>query len=191
VSLAIRLVTFVLCLLPSVYLVYALGSGAAGPDPAEFIMHTTGEWATRCLLLCLLISPVRKWTGWTSIAKLRRLLGLYAFYYASIHLAAFAHFYVGWILPIALEEIRERPYISLGFTAWLLMLPLTLTSSRAMQRKLRKNWQRLHRLVYPVAVLVCCHVLWQVRSDVGEALIYILLFGAMLIWRYVRFRRQV
>lgn len=187
---AIRGTVFVLCLLPFVYIVYVLSGPAAGPDPAEFIMHITGEWGARCLLLSLLISPLRKWTGWGALLKLRRMLGLYAFFYACIHLACFAHFYVGWTLPIVIEELLERPYIALGFLAWLLMLPLALTSNRSMQRRLRKNWQRLHRLVYLVAVLVFCHILWQARSDLGEALLYFVLFGWMLVWRYFRYRES-
>lgn len=187
----IRGVAFLLCLTPFASLVYALGSNLAGPDPAEFIMHSTGEWAARFLLLCLLVSPLRQWTGWAVFLKLRRMLGLYAFFYGCVHLATFVHFYTGWALVILVEELQERPYITLGFAAWLLMLPLALTSSRAMQRKLRKNWQRLHRLVYPAAVLVCCHILWQARSDIGEALMYVSLFGWMLFWRYLRYRRSV
>ena len=188
---AVRWAAFTLCLLPFIHLFYALVSGFAGPDPAEYIMHSTGEWAARCLLLCLLVSPLRQWTGWAVLIKLRRMLGLYAFFYGSVHLAAFAHLYVGWTLSFLLEELLERPYIALGFTAWFLMLPLALTSNRAMQQKLRKNWLRLHRFVYPAAILVCCHILWQARSDVGESLLYMSLFGWMLIWRYFRYRRRV
>ena len=187
---ALQCAVFILCLLPFLYLVYALYSGASGPDPAEFIMHFAGEWAARCLLLCLLVSPLRQWAGWPALIKLRRMLGLYAFFYGCVHLATFAHFYAGWTLSILAEELLERPYITLGFAAWLLMLPLAITSNRAMQRILRKNWQRLHQFVYPAAVFVCCHILWQARSDVGEALIYILLFGWMLIWRFFRYRRS-
>jgi len=186
----IKGVVFVLCLLPFAHLAYAVVNATVGPDPAEYIMHSTGEWAARCLLLCLLVSPMRKWVGWASIMKLRRMFGLYAFFYACVHFVSFAHFYVGWSLAVVIEELLERPYITLGFLSWLLMLPLALTSNRAMQRKLRKNWLRLHRFVYPAAVLVCCHILWQARSDVGEALLYIALFGWLLIWRYFRYRRS-
>ena len=186
----IRIGVFLLCLTPFGYLVYVLGSGGGGPDPAETIMHITGEWGARCLLLSLLISPLRKWTGWPIVFKLRRMLGLYAFFYATVHLTSFAHFYVGWTLPILLEELLERPYITFGFAAWLAMLPLALTSNKAMQRRLRKNWQRLHRLVYPVAAFVCVHIIWQVRSDVGEALLYFVLFSWMLIWRFLRYRQR-
>ncbi|MCL4104308.1 UNVERIFIED_CONTAM: hypothetical protein GTU68_047270 [Idotea baltica] len=153
-------------------------------------MHITGEWGARCLLLSLLVSPLRKWTGWSTVLKLRRMLGLFAFFYATVHLTSFAHFYVGWTVSILVEELLERPYITLGFAAWLLMLPLAVTSTRGMQRRLRKNWQRLHRLVYPVAVFVCAHIIWQVRSDAGEALLYLVLFFGLLLWRYFRFRQR-
>ena len=185
-----RATVFVLCLLPFAYLAYATVNGLAGPDPAEAIMHSTGEWAARFLLLSLLISPLRQWGGWSALIKLRRMLGLYSFFYGCVHLTTFAHFYVGWTPSSLVEELLERPYITLGFSAWLMMLPLALTSTRFMQRKLRKNWQRLHRLIYPSAIAVCLHILWQARSDVGEPLIYIILFGWMLIWRYFRHRRR-
>lgn len=185
-----RATVFVLCLLPFAYLVYATLNGLTGPDPAETIMHATGEWAARFLLLSLLISPLRQWGGWPALLKLRRMLGLYSFFYGCVHLTTFAHFYLGWSPSSLVEELLERPYITLGFSAWLMLLPLALTSTRFMQRKLRRNWQRLHRLVYPAAIAVCLHILWQARSDVGEALIYITLFGWMLAWRYLRYQRR-
>jgi sulfoxide reductase heme-binding subunit YedZ len=178
---------FVLCLLPFAWLVYGAASNGLGPDPAESIMHITGEWALRLLLLTLLVSPLRRWPGWTVVLKLRRMLGLYAFFYACIHLLSFSHFYIGWTAAALIEELAERPYITVGFAAWLLLLPLAVTSTRTMQRRLRRNWQRLHRLVYAVAVLACCHILWQARSDIGEALVYILLFAVLLAWRVKRF----
>ena len=115
--------------------------------------------------------------------------GPVCFFYGCVHLATFAHFYIGWTLAALVEELAERSYITMGFAAWLLMLPLALTSTRAIQRRLRKNWQRLHRFIYPAAILVCLHILWQARSDIGDALVYIALFGWMLVWRYFRHRR--
>lgn len=183
----VRAGIFVLCLLPFAWLFYSAASGGLGPDPAESIMHITGEWSLRLLLLTLLVAPLRQWSGWPLLLKLRRMLGLYAFFYACVHLASFCHFYVGWTLSILGEELVERPYITVGFAAWLLMLPLALTSTRAMQRRLRRNWLRLHRLVYPAAVLACCHLLWQARSDIGEALVYAALTALLLGWRVRRF----
>jgi sulfoxide reductase heme-binding subunit YedZ len=114
------------------------------------------------------------------------MLGLYAFFYACVHFLTFLQFYIGWIPGSLVEELAERPYITLGFAAWVLMLLLAATSTRGMQRRLRANWQRLHRLVYPAAVLGCLHLLWQARSDIGEALIYLIIFAALLVWRVRR-----
>ena len=180
---------FLLCLLPCAWVVYAAATGGLGPDPAEVVMHVTGEWCLRMLVLTLLISPLRTWTGWPVVQKLRRMLGLFAFFYGSVHFMSFGQFYVGWTPAVLLEELVERPYITVGFAAWLLLLPLAVTSTRGMQRRLRQNWRRLHRLVYPAAVLGCLHLLWQVRSDFGGALLYIVIFAALFTWR-VR-RRQV
>jgi sulfoxide reductase heme-binding subunit YedZ len=184
-----RIGVFVLCSLPFVWILYAAIVGRLGPDPAEALMHFTGEWSLRLLALTLLVSPLRAWTGWSLLIKLRRMLGLYAFFYACVHFLSFLQFYIGWTPGVLIEELVERPYITLGFTAWLLFLPLALTSTRGLQRRLRGNWQRLHRLVYPAAVLACLHLLWQARSDLGEALVYLAVFAVLLGWR-VRRRSQ-
>ena len=181
---------FTLALLPFIWVSYAAATGGLGPDPAEALMHVTGEWSLRLLALTLLVSPLRAWTGWSLLLKLRRMLGLYAFFYGCIHLLSFLQFYVGWTPAGLLEELVERPYITMGFMAWLLMLPLAITSTRGMQRRLRRNWLRLHRLVYPAAILACLHLLWQARSDIGEALFYIGIFVVLLGWRLRRRRLQ-
>jgi len=186
----LRLGLFLLCLIPFAVVVYATLANTLGPDPAETIMHVTGEWAARMLLLTLLISPLRQWTGWAVLLKYRRMLGLYTFFYAVIHLVTFGHFYLGWSAELLLEELGERPYITVGFAALILMLPLGLTSTRSMQRRLGKQWQRLHRLVYGAAALVCVHMLWQIRSDAGEALLYSALFAGLLGWRLVRYLQK-
>jgi sulfoxide reductase heme-binding subunit YedZ len=180
---------FCLGLVPLWLLFYGAVSNQLGPDPAESLMHATGEWAMRLLILTLSISPLRLWTGKTELLRLRRMLGLYTFFYACLHLFLFLHFYLGWLPAVLWEELRERPYITVGFTAWLIMLPLALTSTAAMQRRLRRNWQRLHRGIYPVAVLVSLHMLWQARSDLGEALLYTTIFAALLCWRFIRYRK--
>ena len=181
-----RTAVFALCLLPFIRILHAAFVGSLGPDPAEALMLSTGEWSLRMLALCLLVSPLRAWTGWPIVMKLRRMLGLFAFFYACIHFASFLQFYIGWDAAALGEELSERPYIALGFIAWLSMLPLAVTSTRKMQRRLRRNWQRLHRLVYPAALLACSHLLWQARSDVGEALFYCVIFALLLGWRMQR-----
>ena len=185
---AIRTAVFILCLVPFAWLVYAAVANAFGPDPAEAVMHITGEWALRLLALTLLVSPLRNWTGWPPVMKLRRMLGLYAFFYGCLHLIAFLQFFSGWNASQLLEELAERPYITAGFAAWALMLPLAITSTRGMQRRLRRNWLRLHRLVYPAAVLACLHLAWQARSDIGEPLVYSIIIGGLLAWRWKRFQ---
>ena len=180
---ALKPTVFTLCLIPLGWLFYGASQGLLGPDPAEQIMHVTGEWSLRILILTLLVSPLRQFSGWGWPLRLRRMLGLFVFFYACVHLLTFAHFYIGWTPAILLEEVIERPYITVGALAWLLLIPLTATSTRRMQRLLRRNWRRLHLLVYPVALLACLHLTWQARSDIGEALIYTLIVVALLGWR--------
>lgn len=179
----VRVAAFVLCLMPFSWALYAATYGGLGPDPGEALMHLTGEWALRLLALTLLVSPLRSWTGTPWVIKLRRMLGLYAFFYASLHFGVFLQFYTGWAGQALAEELTERPYISAGFAAWLIMLPLALTSTRRMRRRLGGLWPKLHKQVYSVAVIACLHLLWQARSDIGEALAYILVFALLLGWR--------
>jgi sulfoxide reductase heme-binding subunit YedZ len=183
----VKIGIFTLCLSPLAWVIYAAGVGRLGPDPIEALMLFSGEWALRMLALTLLVSPLHKWTGWSLLMKVRRMLGLFAFFYGCVHFFVFLQFYLGWDIARLSEELAERPFITLGFSAWLLMLPLAATSTRGMQRRLRGNWQRLHRLVYPAAVLACLHLLWQARSDVGEALVYLAIFAGLLAWRAWRF----
>ena len=189
-QIAIRATVFLLCLAPFLVLAYQAVTAALGPDPADVIMHTTGEWSLRFLALTLLITPIRRYLRWPVLFKLRRMLGLYAFFYACVHLTSFGHFYVGWTPAILLEELIERPYITVGFLGWLLMLPLAVTSTRKIQRRMGRNWLRLHRLVYPAAILACLHLLWQTRSDIGEALAYITVFAVLLGWRFWQYRMR-
>lgn len=183
---AIRYGVFCLCIVPFVVLIYWVATDGLGPDPAEALMHITGEWSLRLLLLTLLVSPLRAWTGWSLLLKLRCMLGLYAFFYGCVHFLSFLQFFTGWAPGVLVEELVERPYITLGFAAWALMLPLALTSTRNMQRRLRANWVRLHRLVYPAVLLGCLHLLWQARSDIGEALVYLGVAAILLSWRLRR-----
>jgi len=182
----IKPTVFFACLAPFLWLVYGATYGGLGPDPAEVIMHVSGEWSLRILALTLLVTILRQVLAKSWPMRLRRMLGLYAFFYACLHLTSFAHFYVGWTASLLVEELVERPYITVGFLAWLLMLPLAITSTRGMQRRLGRRWVRLHQLVYPAAVLACVHLVWQVRSDAAEALVYSLIFALLLAWRVRR-----
>ncbi|QFU77750.1 sulfoxide reductase heme-binding subunit YedZ [Halioglobus maricola] len=180
---SLKLCVFVACLSPLLWLVYAAVQGDLGPDPAEVIIAVSGEWTLRLLGLTLLMSPLRQWLGRPWPIRIRRMLGLFTFFYACLHLLTFAHFFLGWSPAILWEELIERPYITVGFVGWLLMLPLAITSTRGWQRRLGRSWRRLHQLVYPAAVLGCIHLLWQVRSDATEAVVYCAIFALLLGWR--------
>jgi len=173
------------CLMPLLVLSIQLGTGQMGPDPAKRLMQGTGEWALRGLILVLLAAPLAK-RGWPMLFRFRRVLGLSLFVYVSLHLLLFAQVYVGWSLTLLAEELKERPYVLVGFSAWLAMLPLALTSTDRARRWLGRRWRQLHRLIYPATVLAWLHVFWLVRSDVGEALLYGVIFAALLLWRVRR-----
>ncbi len=183
---AIKPAVFLLCLLPFAMLFLGALQGELGPDPAEHIMHVTGEWGGRILILTLLITPLRQ--RWGVLIRLRRMLGLFVFFYACLHLLTYGHFFLGWELGRLAEELIERPYITVGFSAWLLMLPLAVTSTNAWQRRLRKRWQQLHTLIYPAALLFAVHVAWLSRSDFGQALFFGLCVAGLLGWRVWRVR---
>lgn len=163
-------------------LVKAVATNSLGPDPAEHLMHVTGEWVMRFLVLVLLATPLAR-NGWPRLARYRRMLGLYVWFYATLHLLVFAQVYIGWSGDQLIEELAERPYVLVGFLAWLTLVPLGVTSAHAIRKKMGRRWRQLHRLTYAVAALGWLHILWQSRSDVGEAVVYGVLFGVLLAYR--------
>ena len=179
---AIRGVFFVLCLLPFLALTNAVISGSLWPDPAEHLMHVTGEWVMRFLILVLAAKPLARW-GWPRLARYRRMLGLYAWFYATLHLLVFTQVYIGWSAEILVEELADRPYVLVGFLAWLILVPLGITSANRLRRKMGLYWKKLHRLTYLVAILGWLHVFWLSRSDLRDAVVYGLLIGLLLILR--------
>lgn len=156
---------------------------ALGADPVAEIEHELGTWALRLLLATLAITPLRQLTGQPAWLKFRRMLGLYAFAYASLHLAAYLGLDLGGYWAQVFEEIVKRPYITVGFAAWLLLLPLAVTSTRGWMRRLGRRWATLHRLVYLIAVLAVLHFWWIVKSDVREPLLYAATLALLLGWR--------
>jgi len=171
---------------------WQVGSGAdidaLGADPVAAIEHGLGLWALRLLLITLAVTPLRQLLGQPVLLRFRRLLGLHAFAYASLHFAAYLVLDLrGWWTQI-LMEIVERPYITVGFAAWLLLVPLALTSTRGWMRRLGRNWGRLHRLVYAVATLAVLHFWWVVKSDFREPLLYAAILAVLLGWRLARRR---
>lgn len=164
------------------------GSDALGADPVAEIEHRLGLWALRLLLLTLAITPLRQLTGWIVLVRFRRMLGLYTFAYASLHLAAYAVLDLRGDWPLLLEDIAKRPYITVGFLAWLLLVPLAITSTRGWMRRLGRRWAQLHRLVYAVAVLAVLHFWWLVKSDLREPALYAGIAVLLLGWRVLRLR---
>ena len=179
---AIRAVFFGLCLIPFLALALAVMSNSLGPDPAEHLMHETGEWGMRFMVLVLAATPLAR-LGWPRLARYRRMLGLFAWFYATLHLLIFAQVYIGWSAAALIEELAERPYVLVGFLAWLILVPLGVTSAHRIRRKMGRRWKDLHRLTYLVAFLGWLHLLWLSRSDVRDAVVYGLLLGFLLILR--------
>lgn len=171
---------FLSCLVPLGWLVLDGIRGNLEPNAVEAVLHRTGDWALRLLLITLALRPLQRITGRASWLRWRRMVGLYSFFYACLHGLTWAWLDQQWDLAGMLADILKRPYITLGFTAVLLLLPLALTSNRFAMRRLGRNWQRLHRLVYGIAVLGVIHYLWLVKADWAEPALYGLVLGLML-----------
>lgn len=170
---------------------FLTGSGALGADPVAEIEHRLGLWALRLLLITLAVTPLRQLTGQSALVKFRRMLGLYAFCYASLHFSAYVLLDLRGYWAQIFEEIAKRPYITVGFAAWLLLVPLAITSTQAAIRRLGRNWARLHRLVYAIAMLAVLHFWWLVKSDVREPLLYAVILTGLLAWRLGRKLRPI
>ena len=155
-----------------------------GANPAEFITRSTGDWTLRFLLVTLTVTPLRRMTGWNWLLRLRRMLGLYAFFYGVMHASSYAGFDQIFDFSEILADIAKRPFIAVGFAALLLMVPLAVTSTNAMVRRLgAARWQTLHRLIYVIAPLGVLHFWWMVKRDVTEPAIYAVVLAALLAYR--------
>jgi len=172
-------------LLPLVALVHDFARDRLGADPVEDITHRTGAWALRMLLLCLAVTPLRRWTGWGRLAPHRRTLGLLAFVYAALHLATYVALDLGFHWPELAEDVLERPYITVGFTSFLILLVLALTSTRHWQKRLGTKWRRLHAGVYLAASGGVLHFLWLVKADLRDPLLHACVLVLLLGFRFV------
>ncbi|MDO9599774.1 MAG: protein-methionine-sulfoxide reductase heme-binding subunit MsrQ [Azoarcus sp.] len=193
---AIKAMLFLLCLIPAAQLVLGWRADALGANPIETITHTTGAWTLRFLLITLAITPLRRYSGLHWLVRLRRMLGLFAFAYGMAHFATYLWLdqYFDW--SAIARDILKRPYITVGFTALVLMVPLAATSSNFAIRRLGgRRWQALHRSVYAIAILGVVHYWWQVKADILQPLIYALVLAALLgvraWWRELERRRQL
>jgi len=157
-----------------------------GADPVDRLLHACGITALNLLLITLLVTPVRQITGWNSLIRLRRMLGLFAAFYALAHFTVYAWLDQGLDLAAIGADIVKRPYITIGMLALLLLVPLAITSTNRMMRRLGRRWQKLHRLAYLVTLLGVWHFWWQVKKDIREPLIYAGIFVALMAWRAIR-----
>jgi len=165
-------IIFIICLIPLGQLGYGYYSDDLTVNPIEYITRFTGSWALFILLASLSVTPLRRLTGRNELIKLRRMLGLFAFFYAALHFATYMVLDLFFDFAAIGKDILKRPYITVGFTALMLMLPLALTSSAAMIRRLGKRWQQLHYLVYPIAILAVLHFYWLVKADIRRPVQY-------------------
>jgi sulfoxide reductase heme-binding subunit YedZ len=181
---AVKAALFLACLASFALLVWRAVTDALGANPVEAVTRSTGWWTLAFLCITLAVTPLRRATGAHWLVRLRRMLGLYAFFYACLHFTTYIWLDVWFDLAAVAKDIVKRPFITVGFTAFVLLVPLAVTSTRAMQRRLGRNWQRLHRLVYAVAVLGVLHFWWLVKRDITEpalfGLVVAALFGARL-----------
>jgi len=166
-----------------VWTVARTGGDALGADPVAEIEHRLGLWALRLLMATLAITPLRQLTGQAALVRFRRMLGLYAFFYACLHFSAYLVLDLRGYWTQIFEEIAKRPYITVGFAAWLLLVPLAITSTKGWIRQLGRNWARLHKLVYAAGVLAVLHFWWLVKSDIREPALYAAILVALLGWR--------
>lgn len=160
-----------------------------GANPVEAMTHETGEWTLRFLLITLSVTPVRQILKLTWLIKFRRMLGLFAFFYATLHFITYIWFdqYFDWAEIV--KDVIERPFITVGFTAFVLLIPLALTSNKMMMRRLKKNWVRLHKLIYVIAVLAVLHFIWLVKADYLQPFIYSVILLVLLSYRAYQQRK--
>jgi sulfoxide reductase heme-binding subunit YedZ len=178
-----KVLVWVACLLPAVWLTYEAMANRLGANPIEEVLDRTGWWTLVFLLTSLAVTPIRRLTGWNRVIRYRRLLGLFAFAWASAHFLGYVALDQWFAWKYILEDITERPFIIAGFTAWTLLLPLAVTSTRGWIRRLGPRWVSIHRLVYLAAALGSLHFFWKVKADTREPLIFIGVLAVLLLIR--------
>jgi methionine sulfoxide reductase heme-binding subunit len=193
---AVKTIVFIACLLPAASLGWGAYADTLGANPIEAITRGLGKWALSFLLITLTVTPARRYTGWAWLGRLRRMFGLYTFFYASLHVTSYLWFdqFFNWS-DIA-NDLYKRPFITAGFIAFCLLLPLAATSSNAMIRRLGgRRWQELHRTIYAIAIISVVHFSWMVKKDMTQPLLYgigfALLLGLRALWRNQEKEKQL
>ena len=181
----IKVMVWLACLAPALVLGIEAAFGRLGANPIEEVTHRTGWWALLLLTVTLAVTPARRLTGRNDLVRYRRLLGLFAFSYATLHLLSYLVLDQFFAWSYIAEDIIDRPFITVGFAAWLILLALAVTSTRGWIRRLGRRWQRLHRLIYFAALLGGLHYLWKVKADARAPLVFLSVIGVLLLARVV------
>jgi sulfoxide reductase heme-binding subunit YedZ len=189
---AVKPAVFLVSIVPLGLLASGAATGGLGANPVEAITHGTGDWTLRFLLLTLAVTPLRALTGWNVLVRFRRMLGLFAFFYGCLHLLTYVWLDKFFSWPEIARDIPRRPFITAGFTAFIVLVPLAVTSTAGMIRRLGgRNWQRLHRLIYLSAIAAVVHYWWLVKADVSRPRRYAFALAMLLVARmYVAFGRS-
>lgn len=188
----IKAALFALCLAPAGRLLWAAWSGDFGPNPVEFVQRWTGTWSFNFLLLTLCVTPLRSLTGLHWLTRLRRMLGLFCFFYVTLHFLSFIGFDHSFAVDEIARDVLKRPFVTAGFAAFVLLIPLAATSTNWAIRKLGgRRWQDLHRSIYPIAIIACIHYFWLVKATaLLWPLAYSLAVALLLGWRVRAWRRK-
>ena len=186
----VRPALFLLCLLPAAVLVWSIADGDLGANPLEAIRDSTGIWTLRFLLITLAITPLRRLTKWHNIIRIRRMLGLFSFFYATLHFVSYVWLDQFFALNEMIKDLTRRPFIMAGYASFVVLIPLAVTSRRKwIQRVGGKRWQLLHRLIYLSAVAGIVHYFWRVKLDLRRPIIYAIVLMVLLMLRLFHKRR--
>ena len=186
----VRIGAWTLGLLPLALLLWETATQGLGSNPIEKVLHHTGWWGLFVLVLSLAVTPLRRWTGVNSLIQARRTLGLFAFFYIALHVVTYVGLDQFFAWGYILEDVLERPFITVGMLSFLLLLPLAITSTRGWIRRLGRNWTRLHRLVYPAAILGVIHYIWGVKTEALAPFLFAAVVALLLGTRlYFAFRK--
>jgi sulfoxide reductase heme-binding subunit YedZ len=190
VIVAVKFFIWLASLTPLSWLLYLGLNNQLGPDPGKALVDGLGLWALRFLLLTLSLRPLRDITHQLIFMRVRRLIGLFCWFYATLHFAAGIFYVIGYSWPDLLKAFSEKTYIVLGLLAWVLLVPLGVTSNRWAQRRLKQRWAKLHRAIYLIVVFACLHFIWLVRSDYWQPAMYSVLAIIVLAWRFPPLRAK-
>ncbi|MCX7277427.1 MAG: sulfoxide reductase heme-binding subunit YedZ [Burkholderiales bacterium] len=190
---AAKPLVFVLCLLPFAWLVYGAFTNGLGANPAEYLIRATGDWTLRFICIVLVVTPLRTIANWPALARFRRMLGLFAYFYVVVHLLSYSGFDMGFDVGDIAHDIAKRPFILVGFLAFVLLTPLAATSfNRAIKAMGAKRWQLLHKLVYLIAGLGVLHFFWMRagKHNFAEVAVYAAIIAVLLGWRVLQFLKK-